>query len=265
MNKTLLLWLNTLSLIFMLTMNGLAGAGDFFGKSVGEVSRMNETLITPAGYAFSIWSFIFIGLIVYVVAQWVYRNTERANESLIPGGIWFTVTNLANGFWVLAFVHERYILSVVLMLILLFGLTKLVIKLRLEIWDAPVRLMATVWWPLTFYYGWIIAATIVNISATLVALNWSAFGIDETIWSVVMMAIATALYIFLIYNRCLRESAAAGIWALIAIYVKYENMDLTVSRTALICAIIIGVASSYHAWLNRKTLPGVRKTPPSYQ
>ncbi len=265
MNKTVLLWLNTLSLIFMLTMNGLAGAGDFFGKSVGQVSRMNETLITPAGYAFSIWSLIFIGLIVFVIAQWLYRNTSRAEESLVPGGLWFAASNLANGFWVVAWVNELYLVSVIHMLVLLFCLFQLVVKLRLEIWDAPVRVMVTVWWPITFYFGWIIAATIVNIAASLVAYGWSGWGLAESSWSMIMIAVATLLYIYLIFNRCLRESAAAGIWALLAIFIKYEDSAPEVSQTAIISVIIIALASIYHAWQHRATLPGIRKSPPKYK
>ncbi|KAB2808611.1 hypothetical protein [Phaeocystidibacter luteus] len=265
MKKNILLLVNTITLIFMLAVNGLGGSGTYFGKSVGEVSNENDTLITPAGYAFSIWGAIFLGLIVYVIAQWVNRNTARANESLIPGGWWFAVSNLANGLWVFAWVHEQFVLSVILMLTLLFSLTQLVIKLRLEIWDAPMRVMLTVWWPLTFYFGWIISATVVNIAAVLKISGWDGFGIAENVWSMVMIGAATSIYVYLVVVRCLRESATIGIWAFVAIAYKFWEVEPSVAYAAIVGIGILFITTNLHAYKHRATLPGIRKTPPEYK
>ncbi len=39
------------------------------GRSVGEVSDATRALITPAGYAFSIWGPIFAGALAWAVYQ----------------------------------------------------------------------------------------------------------------------------------------------------------------------------------------------------
>ena len=52
--------LNVLLFAGQITVNALAATGVLFGKSVGDVSRGNETRITPASYAFSIWSLIYL-------------------------------------------------------------------------------------------------------------------------------------------------------------------------------------------------------------
>ena len=65
MKQITLLILNTLSLLYALIMNGLAGSPVFNGKSVGSVSAQYDTLFAPAGYAFAIWGLIYLLLICY--------------------------------------------------------------------------------------------------------------------------------------------------------------------------------------------------------
>merc|ERR1711998_602600 len=40
-----------------------------FGKTNSEVSALYQTLITPAGFTFSIWGLIFTAELLFVVAQ----------------------------------------------------------------------------------------------------------------------------------------------------------------------------------------------------
>jgi hypothetical protein len=58
MKYLLLLIFNTLTLAGTLFLNYLADTGKLSGKSIGEVSEQFSTLLTPVGYAFSIWSLI---------------------------------------------------------------------------------------------------------------------------------------------------------------------------------------------------------------
>lgn len=55
MKQITLLILNTLSLLYALIMNGMAGSPVFNGKTGGSVSAQYDTLFAPAGYAFAIW------------------------------------------------------------------------------------------------------------------------------------------------------------------------------------------------------------------
>jgi translocator protein len=47
--------------------------------------------------------------------------------------------------------------------------------------------------PFTIYIGWISVATVANISALLVNLQWNAWGIAPENWAVLMIAIAIIL------------------------------------------------------------------------
>jgi hypothetical protein len=74
-------------------------------------------------------------------------------------------------------------------------------------------------------------------------------------WTIIMIVIATALYLLLIKNRNLREAALVGVWALIAIAVKQWYLHHTISVTALIASIVLIVAVSIHAYKNRGSSP----------
>ena len=60
--QRVLVMLNTISTVAMLVVNGFAASGRLGGVTVKEISDRYETLFTPAGYAFSIWSVIFLFL-----------------------------------------------------------------------------------------------------------------------------------------------------------------------------------------------------------
>ncbi|MER2010564.1 MAG: tryptophan-rich sensory protein, partial [Psychrobacillus sp.] len=52
-------WLNLGLLILTLGVNFLGGTGRINNLSQGDVSDMYNTLLTPAGFTFSIWSVIY--------------------------------------------------------------------------------------------------------------------------------------------------------------------------------------------------------------
>ena len=56
--------LNSISILAVIAINGIAGSTGIFGETVGGISDKYNTLFTPAGYAFSIWGIIYLGLIV---------------------------------------------------------------------------------------------------------------------------------------------------------------------------------------------------------
>ena len=55
--------------ILTIVMNILANALPFNGQATGEISDLFDILFVPAGYVFSIWFFIYVGLIAFTVFQ----------------------------------------------------------------------------------------------------------------------------------------------------------------------------------------------------
>lgn len=251
MKQLTLLILNTLSLGYALVLNGLSNTGAFNGKTVGGVSGKYETLFAPAGYAFSIWGLIYLLLIGFVAHQWYDWFKNKNDKELRQTGSWFIIGNLANGTWVYFWLSEALGVSIGLMLILLVSLIALTVRLRLELWNAPFRIAALVWWPITIYLGWIIVATVANLSAYFVGIGWQGGAIPPQIWTIAMIAVAVVVYLLLIYYRYLREAAIVGVWALIAIAVKQWGAESGIVTAAIIGAAILFVAVAIQGYKNQ--------------
>lgn len=253
--NNILLWLNTLSLAAVIFLNYIFGAGLAGTTSVGEVSANYPTLLTPAGYTFSIWGLIYLLLIGFVAYQWVGRNSEKDKQSLKPTAWWFVISNLANILWIVSWTNEYLGLSLIFMFLLLFSLVQLVLRLRLEIWDAPVRIIGFVWWPICIYLAWIVLASVLNVAVYLKSIQWSGGPLSEELWSVIMILAAGLIYLFLTFNRNMRETAFVGVWGLVGIMVNLPEGQSTIWWTALIVSVVIFTAAILHAMKNYDTLP----------
>src|SRR6476620_7794288 len=62
--------------IGVIAFNWLAATGRL-GSDTAAISAKYPTLVTPAGYAFSIWSLIYLGLIVFSIYQLLPANLAR--------------------------------------------------------------------------------------------------------------------------------------------------------------------------------------------
>ncbi len=254
MKQTYFLILNTASLLFALVMNGLSNTGMFNGKTVGEVSDRLETLFAPAGYAFSIWGVIYILLIMFVGFQWFTWMKHKDDTVLKQTGFWFALSNLANGSWIVFWLFGNIGVSVILMSILLVSLIVMTVNLKLKIWKAPKRIIIFVFLPVSIYLGWIIVATVANIAAFLVSIDWRGDSLSELTWTVIMIIAAMLIYLLLIYYRNLREAALVGIWALIAITVKQWQMEPAIVITAIVSSVVLLIAIIFNAFIKSNVL-----------
>ncbi len=74
MNKRANAWINGLFLLITLFVNTLGALGLINGFSQKEISDMYITLITPSPSTFSIWSLIYILLIISMIAMIVKKR-----------------------------------------------------------------------------------------------------------------------------------------------------------------------------------------------
>jgi len=254
--------LHMLVLLALIFWNYYSNTGAINNKTVGSVSDNLKNLFTPAGYAFAIWGVIYIGLIALGIYMLVRAFRGEGNDKFISKvAPTLILAHIGNATWLWFWLNEETGTSVIVMFFILIMLTLTVLRLNMQRWDAPLKFMALVWWPIDLYFGWISVATIANISAYLKKLNWTG-GLSEITWTVIIIFIATLLALFMIYARNMREYAAVFIWALIAIAVRHADQIPAITWSALIGSVIIGIASGIHAYKNRATLPMMRKSTP---
>ena len=163
---------NIFSLFFALVANFVVGAQLLNLPAISEISDKYATLLTPAGYAFSIWSLIYVLLIVFVVYQAQDIIHPRKHNDLPQKiGPWFVLANICNGVWTYVFVSEAVALSVVVLLVLTASLYIVLRHLKIAVDNPPLKVIACVWWPLMLYTGWVTVATVVNIASWLESLQ----------------------------------------------------------------------------------------------
>jgi len=255
MKKTVAV-LNLLSAVLVIVVNYLSQIVEFNGVTIGEMSRRYDNLFTPAGYAFSIWGIIFLLLLAYGIYQVrIAFSDKNPSDFIQQTGPWFVVANLLNCTWVLVFAYDYTGISVLVMLGILFSLLKIIVKTNMERWDAPIGIIAFVWWPICIYSGWIAVATIANISAYLSKIGWEGGPLSEISWTLIMIIVATLVNLLMIYKRNMREFALVGIWALLAIFMRHQENYTDIAYAAVCCSIVLFIAIAVHGYRNRSTNP----------
>jgi len=246
---------NLLVIIALIAWNYVANTMGINGNTVGSLSDEYSNLFTPAGYAFSIWGLIFLALLAHGIFQVKRVFFDRKDDEFVSQiGPWLIIANVANGLWVWVWLQEYTGLSVVIMLVILVSLIAIIGRLNMERWDAPLPIIAWVWWPIDLYSGWIAVATIANIAAYLAKLEWQAL-FSEVTWTVIMIAAATLVNLLMVYYRNMREFALVGVWALIAIALRHWEAIPVLQWTALAGALVLLIAVSIHGYQNRETNP----------
>lgn len=258
MKKTLQI-ANIVALIVTIILNYVAGAGLINGQTIGDISARYDNLFTPAGYAFSIWGFIYLMLIGFVIyqARGLFKKVDN-DGFILQIGWWFVISCIANSLWLIVWVHDYIGLSVILIAVLLISLMKIIVNTNMERWDAPFPKIVLLWWPFCFYSGWITVAVIANISAYLTKIGWYGFGISDVTWAIILIIAAGLINLFMIITRNMREFALVGIWALIAVAVTNWGTHQPIVITAFTVSVTLFVAISIHGYQNRHTAPHIK-------
>ena len=239
-NSTLLKGMNIIAFVLTVLVNGLAGSTTLLGgRFTAEISDMYPTLITPAGYVFSIWGVIYILLGIFVVFQALPSEKGKDYQNRI--GWLFVLSSLLNIFWLFLWQYEYLSLSVVLMFLLLATLIAIYLRLNIGKSAVSLREKLAVHLPFSVYLGWITIASIANVAVFLVSENWDGFGISQETWATLIIIIALLITLLVIVTRRDVAYGLVIIWALVGIAVKQsENQNIVM--IAEISAIIIAVA-----------------------
>lgn len=230
--------LNVVGLVFALVINALATTLPLNGITTQQISDTFPVLFTPAGYVFSIWGIIYLGLMLFTIFQAL--PSQRENPRMRKLGYLFLVSNLLNAFWLMSFHYLQFWLAMILMVGLLIVLIR--IYLLLGIGSGIVKLVEK--WlvnlPFSIYLGWISVATIANAAQLLYSIKWSGFGIAPEIWTIIMLIAAVIISGFMSFTRKDIGHALVLIWAFIGIAVKPALLPI-VSNTAWVAAGAVGV------------------------
>lgn len=217
--------------------NGLAAGDHFGGLSTGANFDRYPSILTPAVYAFSIWSFIYFGLAAFAVYQLLPANLVRfrdvrtiyiASCALNCGWLYFSLNGQIGTSLVLMFA----LLGTLILIVRRFGSTETTV----EVWVANA--------PFGLYAGWVAIMAIVKVSAYIadsrIELSASSASLLGSI--LILLAAATGIVVRWRFTNYLYPWAIA--WGLTAIAIKQSG------NTAIVVTSAIGVITCLVAALS---------------
>jgi hypothetical protein len=228
-----------LTVLATLVVNALANILPINGLNTGAISDRFHVYFVPAGYVFSIWGLIYLGLIVFAVYQCL--PAQRDNPRLRASGWWISLGGLANISWIFLWHYEHFVLTLVAMLALLA--TLIITYLRLGIGRGKASAAET-WMarlPFSIYLGWITVATVANITEVLDFVKWDGFGISPEIWMGIVLVAVLAITVLMNFTRRDIAYTLVILWALIGISVKQAGTP-AVTIPTWICIGLVAVS-----------------------
>jgi len=258
MNKNLVRqWVNVIAVLAVIVINILANALPLNGQNTGAISDRFAVFFVPAGYVFSIWGLIYIGLLLFAIYQAL--PSQRENPRLVKIGYWFAFSSLANIAWLFLWHYLQFAWTIFAMLALLISLLVIYLRLGIGKENVPSSERWMVQTPFSIYLGWISVATIANATQLLDFLKWNAWGISPEIWAVILLAIATVLSSAMSFRRGDIAYSAVIAWAFVGIALKYVATPLVSIAawvaTAVVLVDLVG-GSILHARRQRLPLKG---------
>ncbi len=221
--------INIIAFIFLI------GTSVIFARSGNTLNDGSvNPLFMPAGYAFSIWSLIYI-----LLAVWILKGVNpTASEQLMYEnvGYWLAASMIFSGLTI-SVPLEYTVVMIVLALI-----TAIVAYLRVD--ESEVSKLYRI--PFSFLVGWLSVATIVNISLFLKSQGITELlGINEIGWTILMLAIGGILALLFSSRQQDYIYPLVFIWAYIAIAVKRTDVP-SIQYMAVITSLVLGAWIVYN-------------------
>jgi hypothetical protein len=227
-----------------LVVNTLANALPLNGLNTGQISDRFNVYFVPAGYVFSIWGVIYLGLIAYAVYQAL--PSQRQNPRLRATGWWISLGGLANSAWIFLWHYQQFPLTLAAMLVLLATLIVTYLRLKIGRTSVSAGERWTVRLPFSIYLGWITVATAANVTDVLDYLQWNRFGLPPEFWMSVVLAAVLAITGLMIFTRRDTAYTLVILWALAGIAYKFPSVLAVVIPTWITFGLVaISLAVSF--------------------
>ncbi len=199
-----------------------------WSTTIAARSAEAETLLTPASYAFSIWSVLFLGCAIYAVVHAFCLSSPAMRRSGWFAGAAFWL-NAAWESWVPAFGIEAVSLLIILgcwAACLAFILTEAPVR-EISLTGRAVRL------PVYALGGWLNAAAAVNVLSVMQLYDAPVLGSGEDAAAIAVLAGALVPAAGVILRTGSLSYALPVGWALFAIAQRLNGLSVDTAVTGL--------------------------------
>ncbi len=233
--------LNLLGFLGTVVVNALATILPINNITTGELSDLYPNLFVPEGLTFAVWGLIYVLLgilVIYPLIPRVRRDPQKVDFVRRIGPLFF-ISCLANIGWIFAWHYQILPLSLVFMLILLGCLLAIYLRLKVGKSGAAKAERYFVHLPFSVYLGWITIATIANVTALLVNINWGTWGLGEQFWAVAVIIVGIAITLSILFTRRDIYYSLVVDWALLGILLK--RLAVTTPVQSVVIVTIVGL------------------------
>lgn len=212
------------------------------GQPIGSQSDSVRTLITPAGWAFSIWGMLYIGSIAFAIYQ---ALPTQGGNALLARIRWPAAgAFLGNALW--AAYTQIFGLTAISSLIIVFTLVCLLSIYRcFASW--PNRFRGGERWfvvlPLSALAAWLTAATIVNIAASLRYHGVEAGDAAPAISAAIIAVGGVIASAALLRSGGNPPYALVFLWALAAIFAAGGQASSLIAVVTVAAAVLVIVSA----------------------
>jgi translocator protein len=241
MNSRTLKWTNLIVFLATIGMNTAAVLLPLAGRRTQDVSAQFEHLFTPASYTFSVWSVIYLLLLVNAVDA--LRRPDPENEFVNRARVYLIGANVLNTVWLVMW-HN---LIMGLTLPIMLGILGCLIASYANLERAPL----TGWAhyaqraPIAAYLGWISVATIANAGNLLVALSWRLEFLEASTWAMLLALVAGALGLALSRSKGGVFYCATLAWGLLGVINRPSSGEALIGLYIGLGLIAVGVLSRF--------------------
>jgi hypothetical protein len=228
-----------------------------WGQTAAEFSADSDATLRVAGFAFSIWGVIYLGLLIYAIRQVLPQTGESTLLSRLgwPSAAAF----LGIGLWIVAAAFDWEAATIVL----IFG-SMLVLLIPLLIAAPIIRTMPmrdmerwTVVWPLALLAGWLSIASPLNLLTVLTGNNALPAALSPTAWALLAVVAVTVLALAVTWALRTPAYAIPIAWGLLGAFVAEQERNGVVAGAAIVAAIGILIGATV---LSLRLRPSIERT-----
>lgn len=229
----------------------LVGTGALGGTPVQDLQdgalAADATYLAPATQAFSIWSAVYVGLLVYTV--WQALPSQRTSERQRALGGLIAITMVLNGIWLVLAQLTTLILTVIGIFVLLIALAltlrKAVVVSPPHGWVDRILIDGVT----GLHLGWVTLASVANLTAWLTEIGPAEWENVAEVLGVVVLVVVALIGVTLSWVTARLAPALALTWGLswlaVARLTDEPRSDVIGYTAAVVAAVILvaGIAS----------------------
>mmetsp|Transcript_27920 Transcript_27920/g.42269 ORF Transcript_27920/g.42269 Transcript_27920/m.42269 type:complete len:337 (+) Transcript_27920:166-1176(+) len=196
---------------------GVGNAGWFGAATPGDMSDKYQTIVTPKGTAFSIWSVIFLSQGIFAAYQCLPR--VRSHPLVQQGvGYWYCATCLVQSIWNFAFGFEQIVLALILivsiwgtLVVIVYQQYTLVLQQQQQTQRPTLQQFWLLRFPFAIHCGWLTAASLLSINVT--AVRFEASPSDQLAIGIISLAVLHAVSVWVVFGFAKPNYTIAGVLA----------------------------------------------------